>query len=149
VVVTSFLFLLLGGVYLLGSLELAQGTVAQPGTGFYPRVVGVVMIGLSLYQLLRALTQKEMKADQGEPFLGGKDRQRIWMLVATLILFTVLLRWLGYLVCSSALVGILLPLLGMKSWVKIVAVTLLTASISYYFFSYLLGVPLPRGSIFS
>jgi hypothetical protein len=47
------------------------------------------------------------------------------------------------------MMGIILPLLGLKGWIKIVVIPLLAAIISYFIFSNILGVPLPRGIIFS
>ena len=67
----------------------------------------------------------------------------------TLILFVILMKPLGYIVSSSLLMAATFRLLGLRSWGKIIPISILTAAISYYFFECLLGMPLPRGIFFS
>jgi hypothetical protein len=42
--VTYLSFLVLGGAYLIESLNLPLGPAAQPGPGFFPLLVGIAMI---------------------------------------------------------------------------------------------------------
>lgn len=147
--VTSFCFLFLGAAYLAGSLELPRGSAAQPGAGLYPLLLGIFLVALSLALLIRSLRKNETKPEEGEPFPKGKDRQRVIAVGIALFLFALLLKPLGYGLCTAVLMGAILRLLGLASWGKIVLISILTAFLSYYLFASLLGVPLPGGIFFS
>jgi putative tricarboxylic transport membrane protein len=147
--ITATCFLLLGIAYLAGSLKLPMGSAVKPGAGLFPLLVGVSLTILSLLLLIFALKQKEASPKDQEPFPQGKDRQRVAAVAITLILFVVLLKPLGYGVSSALLMAATLRLLGLRSWGKIVLISILTAAISYYLFDSLLGTPLPRGLFFS
>jgi putative tricarboxylic transport membrane protein len=146
--IVSFCFLVLGGVYLAGSLELPMGSAARPGAGLYPFLVGIALVALSAPLFIRSLRLKETQQEKTEPFPRGKDRQRVMAVATALFFFVVLLKPWGYIICSIALMGVILRLLGLRSWGKVVLTSIFTAVISYYLFFSILGVPLPQG-IFS
>ncbi len=75
--IVSFCFLVLGGVYLAGSLELPMGSAARPGAGLYPFLVGITLVALSAPLFIRSLKLKETQQERAEPFPRGKDRQRV------------------------------------------------------------------------
>jgi len=146
--IVSFCFLVLGGVYLAGSLELPMGSAARPGAGLFPFLVGIALVALSSPLFIRSLRLKEPQEERTEPFPSGGDRHRVMAVGATLCFFVVFLKPLGYMICSFVLMGATLRLLGLRSWAKIVLTSIFTAAISYYLFFSILGVPLPPG-IFS
>lgn len=146
--IVSFCFLVLGGVYLAKSLELPMGSAARPGAGLYPFLVGITLVALSVSFLIQSLQAKETQPERGEPFPRGKDRQRVMAVAAALFFFVLFLNPLGYIICSIALMGAILRLLGLRSWGKVVLTSIFTTAISYYLFFSILGVPLPPG-IFS
>jgi len=147
--ITALCFLLLGVAYLIGSLKLPLGTSARPGAGLFPLLVGASLTILSLLLFIFALKQREVSPKDQEPFPGGEDRQRVLAVTITLILFVVLLQPLGYGISSALLMVAILRLLGLRSWRKIVLISVLTAAISFYLFDSFLGPPLPRGIFFS
>ena len=147
--VTSLSFLVLGGAYLIESLNLPLGPAAQPGPGFFPLLVGIAMIAFSLRLLIRSLKREESPAQKEDPFPKGKDLQRVVVIAATLIFFAVFLNILGYGVCSAILIGAVLRFLGLKSWARIFLISVLTAAFSYLLFASVLEAPLPRGVLFS
>lgn len=146
--IVSLCFLILGGAYLVKSIELPMGSAARPGAGFYPLLVAITMVSLSLVLLSQALKPKTAQQENEEPFPQGKDRQRVMAVAMALIFFVILLRPLGYAIGSAALMGAVLRILGLRSWRKIFLISILTAAVSYWLFSFVLGVPLPRGLLF-
>jgi putative tricarboxylic transport membrane protein len=147
--ITSFSFLVLGVAYLADTLRLPMGSAAKPGAGLFPLLVGISLLGLSLALFLWSLKTKDISTRDQEPFPGGKDRRRVLAVGASLALFVLLLKPLGYGLCSAALMAAILRLLGLRSWGRILLISLATAAISFYLFDALLGVPLPRGVFFS
>lgn len=147
--ITSFCFFALGIGYLADTLRLPMGTANRPGAGLFPILVGVSLLGLSLALFVGSLKTKEIAAEDQEPFPKGKDRQRVLAVAVTLALFVLLLKPLGYGVCSAALMATILRLLGLRRWGRIIPISLATAAVSYYLFDALLGVPLPQGVFLS
>lgn len=147
--VVSLCFLVLGGAYLAGSFFLPMGTVAQPGAGFYPLLVGIALVSLSLPLLAQSLKTKEIGQKGEEAFPKGEDLHRVVAVALALIFFAVLLKPLGYGICSAALIIAVLRFLGLRSWVRTILIALLSMAISYYIFASVLDVPLPRGLLFS
>ena len=147
--IVSLCFLLLGIVYLADNSKLPMGSAAKPGAGLFPLWVGVSLLGLSLALFLWSLRTKNISAIDQEPFPVGKDRWRVLAVGASVALFVLLLRPLGYGLCSAALMAAILRSLGLRSWGRILLISLATAAVSFYLFDALLGVPLPRGVFFS
>jgi len=147
--VTSLSFLVLGGAYLIESLNLPLGPAAQPGPGFFPLLVGIAMMAFSLRVLIQSLKTKECPAEKEDLFPKGRDLQRVVLIAAALIFFAAFLNILGYGVCSAVLIGAVLRFLGLKSWTRIFLISVLTAVLSYLLFASVLEAPLPRGVLFS
>ncbi len=147
--IVSLCFLLLGIAYLADNSSLPMGSAAKPGAGLFPLWVGISLLGLSLALFIRALRNRDTAARDQDPFPAGKDRQRVLAVGGTLALFVLLLKPLGYGICSAALLAAIFRFLGLKSWGRILLISLVTAAISFFLFDTLLGVPLPRGIFFS
>ncbi len=147
--ITVLCFLILGIVYLIGSLNLGIGSAISPGAGLYPFFIGITLISLALPLFLLSLKQKDPENSQMEGFPKGKDLKRVVALALTFFFFAIFLKPLGYWVCGTVLMGASLKLLGMQSWGKIVSISVLTTAISYFLFVSLLQVPIPLGIFFS
>jgi len=146
--VVCLAFLVVGGAYLVGSFYLPMGTVAHPGAGFFPLLVGTALVCLSVPLLIHSLKKKEIQKEE-EAFPKGKDLYRVLGVALALIFFAVFLKPLGYGICSAALMVAVLRFLGLRSWMKTVLISILSTAISYYLFAFVLEVPLPRGFLFS
>ena len=147
--ITVLCFLILGVVYLIGSLNLGTGSAISPGAGLYPFFIGIALISIALPLFLLSLKEKEPQQAKEEAFPQGKDLKRVVALALTFVFFAIFLKPLGYWVCGTALMGGSLKLLGMESWGKIVSISILTTAISYLLFVSILKVPIPLGTFFS
>ncbi|MEW6665425.1 MAG: tripartite tricarboxylate transporter TctB family protein [Thermodesulfobacteriota bacterium] len=141
----AFIFVL-GSVYLVGSLQLPLGSMDMPGPGVFPLLVAAAMMGLSMAALLVSLGPAAKASRSAEFLPRGKERLCVISLTVLLVLFVLLLPFLGYASCSGGLMVGSLRLLGMRRWIRILIVSALTAAASTCLFS-VLGVPLPKGSL--
>ncbi len=138
-------FLFLGIVYFIGSLGFPMGKLDQPGAGSYPFMVGLFLIATSSPLFFESLRQKEKKLEYEEQFPKGKNLLRVVSVVGTLLAFAILLKPLGYGVCSAVLMAAILRFLGLRSWMKVFLFSVITSGVSYYLFAKILSVPLPQG----
>lgn len=142
--VVALAMLLASGLYLIQALRMPVGTAARPGPAFYPVAIGVLACAVALVVIVAAF-RRSAPADAPAPEdTVAAERRHVWLTVATLAGFCLLLPWIGYPLAALLFVGVLLRELG-TGWGVAVLAGLLSAEGSYYLFAILLGVSLPRG----
>jgi putative tricarboxylic transport membrane protein len=137
----------------LGMLLLTRGLPESPmvpvGPAFYPRVVLVLMAGLSL--LLLVLDLRTARA--GRPAVAKAAAAPNYRLVVitftTFIVYIVLLPLLGFRIATFLFVGGLQALLepprSARRWALVLAIAIVTTVVTYLAFEQYLSVLLPRG----
>ena len=131
------------GYILFESTKLRIGSFRVPQTGFYPRVLGFLLVLLTLIELLRALRQRESAIAPGQ--IASEGWFRIGAILATMIGFALVLERLGFLLATFILMVLLLRAIEAPRWSKVFIVSLVTSMLCYGLFAWLLGVPLPAG----
>ena len=143
----SFSLCLVAGAYVVGSFGLPLGDLKSPGAGFYPLLIGFVFLAVGTTLFISSFSSKNEVG--GEVFPAGKDLKRVLSIAFVLFSFAIIFKPLGYGISSGILMVAVLRVLGMQNWFKIIGISLATSTFSYFFFSSILGVPLPNGTIFS
>lgn len=105
----------------------------------WPRIICVLLCLMATIQLVNALRGKiTMEA-------SFANFPRVLIAIAMLIAYALLLKKIGFIICSLVLlVGLLLLFDVKKKWVYIV-LPIVTVALVYYFFKVVLRVPLPKG----
>jgi len=144
---------LIGAGYLAKALTMPRGTLSRPGPGYYPIVVGALIVVLCgaflLWGLLKGLQSDPVSAEKAAQ-VGQTGLARIppsLQLAGVLALFNVALYYLGYLIAITGLLILSVRMFGYKRWWGNLLITGLTLVISYVTFVYWLAVPLPKGWI--
>ena len=118
------------------------GTVAQPGPGFFPFLVGVIMVFLSTIAAIGRA--RPSKPDHSVQF-GHRD---VLITLGCLLLVPLAFEAAGAYVTLGLLGTVLLVLIArMPSFIAIPLVGIGMAA-CWYFFQVLLGVQLPLGTLF-
>jgi putative tricarboxylic transport membrane protein len=142
----SVLLLLFGGMTLLLSLQLPLGTLHMPGSGFFPFLLGLLLMGLAACQTFllwrRAGAGTAESAAEGQA--DGSARQ-VLIFMGIIVLATALLELLGFPLVAFLLMLALLKLLGVRRWRDSALIALLTAGASYMLFVRWLQIPMPKG----
>jgi hypothetical protein len=133
--------LVAAAVYLVLALRLPFGMAARPGAGFYPVIVAVFAVVVAL-----AATASAFRGVQGATAiaLGAAPRRRVVISVVSLVVFCLVLPWIGYPAAAFAFVTVVLRYLGSR-WTSALLSGALASAGSYGLFAVLLIVPLPRG----
>lgn len=138
----------LGGLTVLGSLQMPIGTFRLAGSGLFPLWLGIFLMFLALLHLMN-LWFKRAALRPGEPAAApapGANRQMLLFLGASL-LATFCLDILGYPVTAFLLMLLLLRILGVRRPVPLLAIPVVTAIVVYFLFVQFLKIPLPKGWI--
>lgn len=140
---SSLFFLALGLFILIYSLwTLPIGTVYAPEPGFFPLLVGIVMTSLALVLVIRAFSEKAAMLPQFE-----SRWTRVLFTSATILLYVFFMELAGFLLSTSLFVLFYLKAIEKVGWMGSLLFTIPTVCVTYFSFTYLLGVPLPRGVI--
>ncbi len=129
----------LGIAVTIGALRLKLGTPLHPGAGFFPFLIGLVLIALSVLLFIRGWVE-DGKAHQ--PFSEWKQAS---IVVAAQAFYVVTLDFLGYVFSSIVLSFAVLRSMEVRSWKTLLGASLILSVGAYILFRYLLAVDLPAG----
>ncbi len=128
-----------GIFFALGAVRLKLGTFRNPGPGFIPLGIALLLLFFSLFTLARGLIKP-----------AGKAREIPWkrpaLVIGAVFLYGLLLSLIGFLPATFILMAILLGLL-MKvekgRWLYVLLFSAVTALGAWLVFSVFLRVPFP------
>ena len=145
--------LVFGAVTVALSLQLPLGTLRMPGTGFFPLVLGFLLVALAAAQGIRLLLAKARAPAPATPMpapapaasADGATR-RVVFFIGVVALATLLLQPAGYVVATLILMVGLLRVLGV-GWGACALIALSAAVASHFVFVRWLGIPMPAGPL--
>ena len=131
----------LGIVFVHQGIQLYPGTDGAPGSGFFPMWVGVCLMALSLLLLIRPLGSKTMD----EVIPQREEGKRVLLTLVILVMYTLLLKSLGFIIATFLLFLILLQLFERGRWGVAIAISLAAVLGSYWLFVKFFDLVLPGG----
>jgi len=120
------------------------GSLIEPGPGFLPLVLGLLLILLSFILLARGIMSSRVSERKPTPFLLAGWKKGAYTVVI-LLLGAFFFERIGYLLTFFLLVLFLMRGAGAQSWKRTVLVAFCSALGVYLVFVRLLEQPLPRG----
>lgn len=133
--------------YLFEDRNYGLGSMARPGPGLYPLLVGIVTLiftSMTAVEVARGKNQVGISYD----WPSGAARWRVATVVLAGFGYTVLLTSLGELVVGFLAAVAVVWVMGVKTIWKALIIAAILAGAFHLIFSVLLGVPLPRGTLF-
>jgi putative tricarboxylic transport membrane protein len=122
------------------------GHLTQPGTGYLPLALGIIMVILSLILLVGQLKQTPGASGPAVPPAGSPGGwKRVAYTVVVLMVGAFFFEQVGYLLTFFLLIVLLMKAGERQSWTRIILTALLTTACVYVVFVRLLEVQLPRG----
>lgn len=144
--ITSSLFwLIIGLILTIWSATYPVGSLAQPGSGFLPLGLGILLLIFSTVLLIRAI--KSGTEEKANIPMIPKRWLNLSLTVLVLLAAIFLFETVGYLLIFFAL-SLLLPLLaGQITWKRSFLFAVVAAAGVYIIFVWLLKQPLPTGFV--
>jgi len=140
--ITCVFWLVLAQSVCWGAFQLNLGTPSEPASGFLPFGTGLLLGILALVHLVRITFWKPEKK---EPFLGEIRWKRGACVVASLLLYVLLLSRLGYLLTTFFFMAVLFSIYERKKWWVVGGSSLLVIALTYLVFHHWLKVQFPVG----
>ena len=142
----GLVFLLIGSGQIYLSLRLPGGlgiSAAEPGPGLFPALVGTLMCLAALAHLVQTwIAERETRSAQKAPV-------DIVLLTATLAAYILLLPRAGFVVSAFTLLLGTLSIFGLPGWWRRLLIAAAATAVSYFVFTWGLGVSFPQPSWFN
>ena len=133
------------GIDVLGASFLPYGNVHNPGPGFYPLWLGIILGAMSLGLILKITWQKE-GAKILRDILAEKIRWgKIVSVIIALVLYGFLMDYVGFVIVTFLLMAFLLRAIEPQSWKAVIGWALFASVGSYLVFEFWMKLRLPKG----
>ncbi len=142
--VSAAIWIAVGVAVAIGSLRYGLGPLAAPGTGFLPFLAGCAIALLASIGLILA-TLKRRKGTGWKPILRGIRWQKPLLVMAALVVYALLMKPLGFLLCTVLFIGFLLRAVEPQRWPVVILGAVGTALGAFAIFDLWLKTQLPRG----
>jgi putative tricarboxylic transport membrane protein len=127
-----------------GGVDLELGTLHDPGSGFMFFWVGMIMIGLSLSILIRAMKKKAVAGELKVLWSEIRWKKIVSVLVA-LFLYAYVFTSLGFILTTILLLIFLFKSVEPQRWSWAILGAIISTLAAYGVFRLWLGSQLPRG----
>jgi putative tricarboxylic transport membrane protein len=144
ILITGGIFLALGIVYLIQALQYDIGPSGQPGPALYPIFAAAVLLAGAIGMIVSAWIRPPAGAII---WPTGREKWRVLAIIAVSLFFAFTLEFIGYFLGSAIVILTCLHVMGMRSWLLKIGLTLVVTILSFLLFDKLLSVPLPTGFI--
>lgn len=138
--ISGLVVFFLGIAILWEGRRLAVGTLGIPGPGFFPLLLGVILIILSLLQI----TSGKKNENEPGPFSVGYFR-RVIMVLGALLVYFIFLEYLGFLIVSFFLMAFCFVWVAHQKWYSALLWAFVTIGLAHLLFDILLKSNLPMG----
>ncbi|MCM3653339.1 tripartite tricarboxylate transporter TctB family protein [Metabacillus litoralis] len=139
-ILVAVIIFLVAFIFLIQSLSLPYNSEIGPGPGFFPLWLSGILLIVSCIYIYQAIK----KVKEKEEFQWFSDKQalkKILYILGTLILFVLLISFLGFLFTST--IFLFLLLVKEYKWYKSLMISIIVTLIVYWVFGTLLDVALP------
>jgi putative tricarboxylic transport membrane protein len=128
----------------LGAVRYRLGTFAQPDSGLVPFLAGARICLFCAIGFIQATARRSRGVGWVSPFTGV-FWEKVLAVAVALVAYVLLLKPLGFLLCTALFVGYLLRAIEPQRWTIVVSVAVITALASYGMFELWLHAQLPKG----
>lgn len=140
-VLVGLAFAGLGAAALVGGLRMPEGSVALPGPGFAPAVIGTALLLVGLGCSLQAL-----RAPHQAVAAVTLSDLRVWLVLAVLAGTAAAFESVGAAISIAVSFALLARIIGRFGWWRCTASGFVAAGVAVLVFGKLLGVRLPSGA---
>jgi len=140
--ISSTVLFVIGLFIVFYAPQFGLGSLSVPGPGFMPFLAGLVICGFSIITFLRAFLSQSAGV---EKIWANIKLRRMILTLVMLIVYTFLLRKLGFVICTFFLILILVRFAVSRSWLSSILIGGLSSILSYLLFETLLKAQLPKG----
>jgi hypothetical protein len=145
--ISGVFLIFLSIVACVSAYQLGLGSMSNPGAGTIAFGIGVLMGILSLGLIITSVARRREKAaDAAAPAAGGYPIRPL-LTLALLVVYGVILPWIGFIASTFLVMMALLWGIGRQKLMLSLAVSIATAVAAYLLFVTLFSLPFPQGNL--
>jgi putative tricarboxylic transport membrane protein len=146
--------LAVGVVYANLGMNMPRGSLAYPGPGLFPTIIGALLVATALGCLIQDILGGKHKAESAAAAAPldataaapvQRRTAKTLQLVALLVAYTYLLKPVGFPLAIFAFVAVAIRIFGYRKWLPTLTMAATIAAAAYIAFVVWLKVPLPAG----
>lgn len=142
---SGLVLLILAAFICWGAISLPYGNIHNPGPGFFPLWLGVLLGVMSFGLILKVTRQKEGARILWD-ILAEKIRWgRILAVIIALVLYGFLMDYVGFLILTLLLMAFLLRAIETQPWKAVIGWAIFGSVGSYLVFEIWMKLRLPKG----
>lgn len=142
--IMGFVIAFLGIGILWEGRHLRWGTLSQPGPGFFPTILAILLITFSLFFII----PKGKKGEEGETFPPWSTFfERLAPIYAALLAFVGLMQFFGFAILTLFLMFFLFVKVSDLKWDAAMLAAFASAGITYFIFGVILKSSFPKGPL--
>jgi len=138
--ISGLVVFFVGAFILWQGRHLPVGSLRRPGAGFFPTLMAVAIMMVSLLLVI----PKSKKEKEKQP-IAGKSILRVLTVFLGLLAYFLLLEYLGFIIVSFLLMAFLFVTFGSQRWPTAVFRAFIAVGLAYLLFDILLEANLPKG----
>ncbi len=125
------------------SYKLRLGRFNNPGPGLMPFIIGIFLLIISFYLLIRSLLERRIEDKAVHKTQRQKNFRKIGLVLVSLFTYAFFLETLGYLIVTTLFFILLFRSMGNR-WTTVWVASVLTVLLTYFVFTFF-GVKFPAG----
>lgn len=143
----------LGTLYLILALRLPFGSLHKPQFGFFPTLVGSVLIVSSAVAILQQLLSGNIDSDAEETDSEAEEsseepansRWKVTVILVAMFVYVLMADIMGHILTVALVTAVAIKVAGGRPWWQTLIYGLVIALITYLVFAWALNMPLPDG----
>ena len=144
-IISSIFWMIIGIGVCYGGYDLELGTLHDPGSGFIFFWVGIIMIGLSVSILIRAMKEAAIPGELKKVLWTEIRWRKIGSVLLSLFLYALVFTPFGFVLSTFLLLIFLFKVVEPQNWSKAVLGAIISTLTVYVVFQLWLGSQLPKG----
>ena len=138
-------FIIFAASIFVSTNEYAVNSGYDPGAAFWPRLLAVMLVVLSIILVIQTMIAGERNKEQTNPIdFKAPQMKRVYIMLGIFLIFTILLIYGGFIIASLLFVPAVMFVLGERKAFKLVLTSLILTGSVYFFFTMLLRITLPQ-----
>jgi hypothetical protein len=143
--VVAAILLVIGIVVIVESRRLGAGWTSDgPGSGYFPFLIGMLVVIASSGMLFESLLGKKKNTDA---FVDTVQLKRVLSVLVPALFYVLAVAFLGLYVASAVYIALFMVILGKYSWAKSAFIALAVNVLFFFMFEVWFKVPLFKGSL--
>jgi putative tricarboxylic transport membrane protein len=157
-IASSLVLILFSLTFLMYTTRYPLDDWENPGPAVFPLLLGGLLLFLAVWQLIRAfLSPNAPDRLRGKGslitavkafFLDNQGEAKVFIMTALLVLYILMMQWIGFFVSTFLLVILSSRLMERRDWVRPIVLSLGVCLFCYLLFEIWLKVSFPRGLLF-